>query len=69
MLLAGYTGGGWVSCLPMSCFQLLAYFLVCSIVQWQGVIFIALIVGIIWVGNRFFGLFREIDNSDFPGKQ
>lgn len=35
----------------------------------KGVIFIALIVGIIWVGNRFFGLFREIDNSDFPGKQ
>ena len=32
---------------------------------------IALIAGIIWAGNRFFGLFREIDkeSSDSPDKQ
>nr|WP_294827890.1 hypothetical protein [Prevotella sp.] len=37
----------------------------------KGLISLALIVGIIWAGNRFFGLFREIDkeSSDSPDKQ
>ena len=37
----------------------------------RGLVSIALIVGIIWAGNRFFGLFREMDkeSSDSPDKQ
>lgn len=37
----------------------------------RGLVSIALIAGIIWAGNRFFGLFREIDkeSSDSPDKQ
>ena len=37
----------------------------------RGFVSIILIVGIIWAGNRFFGLFREIDkeSSDSPDKQ
>ena len=37
----------------------------------KGLVSIALIAGIIWAGNRFFGLFREIDkeSSDSPDKQ
>ena len=37
----------------------------------RGLVSIILIVGIIWAGNRFFGLFREIDkeSSDSPDKQ
>ena len=37
----------------------------------KGFVTIVLIVGIIWAGNRFFGLFREIDkeSSDSPDKQ
>lgn len=37
----------------------------------KGLVSIALIVGIIWAGNKFFGLFREIDkeSSDSPDKQ
>ena len=37
----------------------------------MGLVSIALIAGIIWAGNRFFGLFREIDkeSSDSPDKQ
>lgn len=37
----------------------------------KGFVTIFLIVGIIWAGNRFFGLFREIDkeSSDSPDKQ
>lgn len=37
----------------------------------KGFVTIVLIVGIIWAGNRFFGLFREIDkeSSDSPDKR
>lgn len=37
----------------------------------KGFVTIVLIAGIIWAGNRFFGLFREIDkeSSDSPDKQ
>lgn len=37
----------------------------------RGLVSIALIAGIIWAGNRFFGLFREIDkeSSGSPDKQ
>lgn len=37
----------------------------------RGLVSIALIAGIIWAGNRFFGLFREIDkeSSDSPDKR
>lgn len=37
----------------------------------RGFVTIVLIVGIIWAGNRFFGLFREIDkeSSDSPDKR
>lgn len=37
----------------------------------RGFVSIILIVGIIWAGNRFFGLFREIDKgeSDSPDKR
>lgn len=37
----------------------------------KGFVTIVLIVGIIWAGNRFFGLFREIDKgeSDSPDKR
>lgn len=37
----------------------------------KGLVSIALIAGIIWAGNRFFGLFREIDkeSSDSPDKR
>lgn len=37
----------------------------------KGLVCTALILGIIWAGNRFFGLFREIDkeSSDSPDKR
>ena len=37
----------------------------------KGFVTIVLIVGIIWAGNRFFGLFREIDkeSSGSPDKR
>lgn len=37
----------------------------------RGLVSIALIAGIIWAGNRFFGLFREIgkESSDSPDKR
>ena len=58
--------GFGVHCLPFwdSLPSLLSGFL-------KGLISLALIVGIIWAGNRFFGLFREIDkeSSDSPDKQ
>lgn len=58
--------GFGVHCLPFwdSLPSLLSGFL-------KGFVTIVLIVGIIWAGNRFFGLFREIDkeSSDSPDKQ
>lgn len=58
--------GFGVHCLPFwdSLPSLLSGFL-------RGLVSIALIAGIIWAGNRFFGLFREIDkeSSDSPDKQ
>ncbi len=37
----------------------------------KGIVAIAVIVGIIWIGQRFFGLFREINKEEpnTPGKQ
>lgn len=58
--------GFGVHCLPFwdSLPSLLSGFL-------KGLISLALIAGIIWAGNRFFGLFREIDKgeSDSPDKR
>lgn len=58
--------GFGVHCLPFwdSLPSLLSGFL-------KGLISLALIVGIIWAGNRIFGLFREIDkeSSDSPDKR